>query len=120
LMNLSSTFRMLLSDLIAGGQMATSCAGMARTDFQAFDGRGSVGGTRKVLPLLSQGFALEGFQNLMVGNTMTASCNKDERRLGPLVSHCCRSDRQWRHIEVHIEAKECYPAQNQGVRDHSS
>ena len=54
--------------------MSTSCAGLARSDFQAFDGRGSVGGTGKVGPVLSQGFAFEGLQSWSIetdGNMMT-------------------------------------------------
>ena len=54
--------------------MSASHAGIARPDFQAFNGRGSIGGTRKVWPVLSQGFAFERFQNWTIemdGNMMT-------------------------------------------------
>ena len=54
--------------------MSTSRAGIAGPDFQTFDGRGSIGGTRKVWPVLSQGFVFETFQNRTIetdGDMMT-------------------------------------------------
>src|SRR5437762_8711858 len=56
--------------------MSTSCAGISRPDFQAFNGRRSIGGTRKVRPVLSQGFVFERLQNGSVemdGNMMTVT-----------------------------------------------